>query len=164
MEIRHSTEADFDKIMEIYSYARQFMAKHGNPNQWGPTNWPPAELIHSDIAAKKSYVCLHEGQIAGVFFYDFGENIEPTYEKIEDGAWRGDNTYGVIHRIAGNGSVKGIGAFAINWAFQKCNHLRMDTHGDNIVMQNMLVKNGFIHCGTIYVEEDDYPRLAYEKL
>ena len=25
-------------------------------------------------------------------------------------------------------------------------------------------KLGFIHCGTIYVEEDDYPRLAYEKL
>lgn len=164
MEIRHSKESDFDAIMEIYAYARQFMAKHGNPNQWGPTNWPPAELIHSDIAAGKSYVCLHEGKIAGVFFYDFGENIEPTYEKIEDGAWRGDDTYGVIHRIAGNGSVKGIGSFAIDWAFQKCGHLRMDTHGDNIVMQNMLAKNGFVHCGTIYVEEDDYPRLAYEKL
>ena len=24
-------------------------------------------------------------------------------------------------------------------------------------------KPGFVHCGTIYVEEDDAPRLAYEK-
>lgn len=40
----------------------------------------------------------------------------------------------------------------------------MDTHGDNVVMQRLLTKLGFIHCGTIYVEEDDYPRLAYEKL
>jgi hypothetical protein len=28
----------------------------------------------------------------------------------------------------------------------------------------MLKKAGFVHCGTIYVEEDDYPRLAYEKI
>ena len=30
-------------------------------------------------------------------------------------------------------------------------------------MQNIAKKINFIHCGTIYVEEDDYPRLAYEK-
>ena len=23
---------------------------------------------------------------------------------------------------------------------------------------------GVVHCGTIYVEEDSYPRLAYEKV
>ena len=40
----------------------------------------------------------------------------------------------------------------------------MKSHGDNIVMQNLLKKLGFNHCGTIYVEEDDYPRLAFEKL
>lgn len=33
MEIRHSTENDFDRIMEIYEYARNFMAENGNPNQ-----------------------------------------------------------------------------------------------------------------------------------
>ena len=60
--------------------------------------------------------------------------------------------------------MQGIGAFCINWAFEQCGHLRMDTHGDNIVMQSLLTKLGFDHCGTIYVEEDDYPRLAYEKL
>ena len=42
-------------------------------------------------------------------------------------------------------------------------HLRIDTHGDNTVMQRLMEKLGFTHCGTIYVEEDDYPRLAYEK-
>ena len=30
-------------------------------------------------------------------------------------------------------------------------------------MQNMLKKLGFVHCGTIYVQEDNDPRLAYEK-
>ena len=164
MEIRHSSEDDFLSIMNIYDYARHFMADHGNPNQWGPTNWPPKALIHDDIAARKSYVCIHENEIVGTFFYDFGTDIEPAYHIIEDGAWLCTEPYGVVHRIAGNGSVIGIGSFCIEWAFRQCGHLRIDTHGDNKVMQNLLSKQGFIHCGTIYVPEDKYPRLAYEKI
>lgn len=164
MEIRHSTEADFNQIMKIYEYARKFMAENGNPNQWGPTNWPPEELIHSDIADGNSYVCLHEDKIVGTFFFTHGKDIEPTYREIEDGAWLDDGPYGVIHRIAGDGSVKGIGSFCIEWAFSQCGHLRIDTHGDNVVMQNLLKKNGFVQCGIIHVIEDNYPRLAYEKI
>lgn len=165
MKVRKSTESDFNRIMQIYAYARDFMAKNGNPNQWGPTNWPPEELIHNDIKEGNSYVCVNDDdKVIGVFFYTQGNDIEPTYFDITDGDWLGDSSYGVVHRIAGDGSKKGIGTFCINWAFEQCGHLRMDTHGDNKVMQNLLTKLGFIHCGTIYVEEDDYPRLAYEKL
>ena len=164
MEIRHSQTADLPRMMELYAYARQFMAEHGNPNQWGPTNWPPQELLEEDIAAGRSYVCTHDGRIVGTFAFLFGPDIEPTYRTIYDGAWLDDSPYGVIHRMAGDGSVKGIGAFCIEWALEECGHVRVDTHGDNVVMQNLLAKLGFTHCGTIYVEEDDYPRLAYEKL
>lgn len=164
MTICRSTPEDFAQIMKIYEYARHFMAEHGNPNQWGPTNWPPADLIRSDIADGNSYVCVHEDRIVGTFFFCQGWDIEPAYRIIEDGAWLDDGPYAVIHRLAGDGSVKGIGSFCIKWAFHQWNHLRMDTHGDNYVMQNLLKKNGFVHCGTIYVEEDSYPRLAYEKL
>lgn len=45
MEIRRATEKEFPQIMERYEYARRFMADHGNPNQWGPSNWPPEQLI-----------------------------------------------------------------------------------------------------------------------
>lgn len=164
MEIRYAVQADFDRIMEIYAGARAFMAAHGNPRQWGITNWPPEALIRQDIAAGKCHVCCHDGQIVGVFYYDCGERIEATYARIEDGAWLDDSAYGVVHRIAADGSVKGIGSFCINWAFDQCGHLRIDTHGDNTVMQKLLEKLGFVHCGTIYVEEDDDPRLAYEKI
>jgi len=163
MEIRKSREADFERMMEIYAYARKFMANTGNPNQWGPTNWPPEHLIHRDIEEGNSYVCVNDGQIVGTFFFLYGEEIEPTYTRIEDGAWIDVSPYGVIHRLAGDGSVKGIGAFCLDWAIQQCGHLRVDTHGDNKVMQSILKKQGFVLCGTIYVEEDDYPRLAYEK-
>ena len=164
MKIRKSTEQDFERLMEIFSYARKYMAEQGNPNQWGPTNWPPGSLIRSDIQNENSYVCLNDsGSVIGTFFFAFGKEIEPTYNQIYDGAWINDSAYGVVHRIAGDGSEKGIGAFCINWAFEQCGHIRIDTHGDNIVMQNLLKKLGFTHCGTIFIEEDDYPRLAYEK-
>ena len=164
MEIRRTAEADLARVMDIYAHARAFMAAHGNPNQWGPTNWPPEALIRQDIARGKGNVCVHEGRVVGAFFFDMGRDIEPTYRHIEDGTWLDDSPYGVVHRIASDGSVKGVGAFCIDWAFRQCGHLRIDTHGDNAVMQNLLAKLGFARCGTIYVEEDDFPRFAYEKI
>ena len=151
-------------MLEIYAYARRFMAEHGNPNQWGPTNWPPEALLHRDIREGHSYVCVNSaGTVIGTFFFVQGEDIEPTYRNITEGNWRDGSAYGVVHRIASDGSEKGMGSFCINWAYAQCGHLRIDTHGDNRVMQNMLKKLGFVHCGTIYVEEDNDPRLAFEK-
>ena len=164
MRIRRSEIQDLDRIMEIYAYARKFMAEHGNPNQWGPTQWPPEALLRQDIREGNSYVCLNDaGDVIGTFYFVQGRDIEPTYRQITGGAWLDDSPYGVVHRIAGDGSERGIGAFCINWAFDRCGHLRIDTHGDNAVMQGLLKKLGFAHRGTIYVEEDDDPRLAFEK-
>ena len=155
---------DISRIMEIYAFAREYMAEHGNPNQWGPTNWPPEALIRRDIADGNSYVCENDGgTIVGTFFFIQGADIEPTYRTITDGAWFDSSPYGVVHRIASDGSERGIGTFCLNWAYRQCGHLRIDTHGDNTIMQNLLRKLGFSHCGTIYVEEDNDPRLAFEK-
>ncbi|HNZ83431.1 MAG TPA: GNAT family N-acetyltransferase, partial [Sedimentibacter sp.] len=48
------------------------------------------------------------------------------------------------------------------WCFEKCRNLKIDTHRDNIPMQNLLNKNGFIRCGIIYLENGD-ERIAYQK-
>lgn len=164
MEIRHATYDDVPRMMAIYAHARQFMAEHGNPRQWGATNWPPEALIRADIATGNSYVCINNNAVVGTFFFQHGQDVEPTYRHIQDGAWLNDGPYGVIHRIASDGSVKGVGRFCIEWALQQCGHLRIDTHGDNKVMQNLLDKCGFTRCGIIYVEEDNDPRFAYEKI
>lgn len=34
MQIRKTTVNDIDKILEIFDYARKFMAENNNPNQW----------------------------------------------------------------------------------------------------------------------------------
>lgn len=120
MKIRKTTEKDVECIMEIYAYARKFMSDHGNPNQWGTTNWPPNQLILDDIKVGKSYVCIN----------DIG-NI--------------------------------IGTFCLNWAYDQCRHLKIDTHENNIIMQRLLTKLGFERRGIIYVREDHYPRIAFEK-
>lgn len=164
MEIRIAKESDLIKIMEIYAYARQFMAEHGNPDQWGRTNWPPESLIRDDIRNGNCYVCEDEGTAVGVFYYNYGEEIEPSYAVIEDGEWPGGSTYGVVHRIASDGSRRGVGTFCLDRAFDWCGDLRIDTHPDNHVMQDLLAGLGFIKCGIVHVEEDDDPRLAYEKL
>ena len=164
MNIRLSAEEDLPRIMEIYADARKRMAETGNPLQWGPTNWPPEALIREDIRRKRSYVCEDGGRIAGVFYYDYGKDIEPTYSVIEEGSWMDEEPYGVVHRIAADRTVRGVGTFCLSWAVSRCGHLRIDTHPDNRIMQGLLTRLGFEKRGIIHVEEDDYPRFAYEIL
>lgn len=164
MEIRKAQSADFEEIMRIYAYARRFMAEHGNPKQWGATNWPSKALIHEDIVNGKSYLCVEDHRILAVFYYDYADDPEPTYHVIYEGSWKSDSPYGVVHRIASAEHAKGAGSFCLNWAFEQCGHLRIDTHADNLIMQNLLEKLGFKYCGIIHVIEDPDPRLAYEKI
>ena len=100
------------------------------------------------------------GRIAAVFFYAFGKKIEPTYEKIE-GAWIGPGVYGVVHRIASDGTVKGAGRACLRWAMGQSGHLRIDTHENNGPMQHVLKSLGFVFCGTIWLANGD-PRMAFE--
>ena len=163
MEIRQTKPEELDAVMALYATARQFMVDTGNPRQWAARNWPPRELIRRDIEQDRSHVCVDDGQILAVFYYEYGHDIDSTYRVIENGTWIGGETYGVIHRIAAR-KGSGAGKFCIRWAFEQCGHLRIDTHADNKVMQKVLEGLGFRYCGIIHVAEDSDPRLAYEKL
>ena len=160
MEIRKTKMEELDQVMAIYAHARKFMAEHGNATQWGTTK-PARELIEADILRGDSYVCVEEGQIAAVFYYK--AEVDSTYITIYDGAWKNALPYGVVHRIASAGTVKGAGSFCLNWAFAQCGNLKIDTHENNIVMQNLLKKNGFEYCGIIHLLNGD-ERLAYQKV
>jgi len=160
MEIRKTRMDELDKVMEVYAYARKFMAEHDNPNQW-KNNKPSREQIEKDIQAGKHYVCEEEGRIAAVFY--FAHEVDPTYINIYDGAWLNNEDYAVVHRIASSGVVKGAGSFCMNWAAAQSENLKIDTHKDNYVMQNMLKKCGFVHCGTIYLEDGE-ERLGFHKI
>lgn len=154
--VRKALAGDMPRILEIYAFARRFMAETGNPNQWGKTN-PPESQLWQDIDEGQLYVVEDEG-IHGVFFLGFDE--DPTYAEIYEGSWLSDGPYGTIHRIAGDGSG-GIVGTAVAFAKSKTRHLRIDTHEDNKVMQHVVEKHGFLRRGIIYIA-DGSPRIAYE--
>ena len=160
MEIRPAAPADLPALLAIFDRARRFMAANGNPGQWTPA-YPGAALVAADIARGDCYVCVQGGRIEGVFSLIFGP--DPTYARIENGAWPDDAPYATVHRLASAGRARGVGRFCLDWCARRAGTLRADTHADNRIMQHLLQSAGFVRCGVIYTD-DGSPRLAYERL
>ena len=152
-------EADLPRIMEIYDIAKAYMRANGNPTQWNGA-YPDPETLRTDIEKQRLYVYKKDGRIHGVFMLLLEE--EPTYAYIEDGSWREETPYGTIHRLAGDGEVRGLFAKCVAFCESKVKYLRADTHFDNHTMQHLLEKNGFERRGIIYLKNGD-PRIAYQK-
>lgn len=159
MTITHAVASDIDAIMPIFEAAKRFMRSYGNMEQWnGP--YPSRELMLSEIAAGHCFVMKNEGKIVATFCFIPGE--DPTYSYIEGGSWLDDAPYYVIHRLASDQTTHGIARECFDWCFRHTDNLRVDTHRDNIVLQNFLRSYGFNYCGIIYLA-DGSPRLAYQK-
>ena len=154
--IRRANPADLERILEIYRYARQFMADNGNPTQC-KDGYPARDMLEEDIRLKRLFVVEAE-EICGVFMFTIGD--DPTYSHIE-GHWGSNEPYGVIHRIAGMGG--GIFETTLEYCTQQIHHLRIDTHADNKPMQHVVEKAGFTRRGIIYVA-DGTPRIAYDRI
>ena len=152
-------EEDLPRILEIYDIAKVYMRANGNPNQWNGA-YPDPETLRTDIEKQRLYVYKKDGRIHGVFMLLLEE--EPTYAYIEGGSWREEIPYGTIHRLAGDGEVKGLFAKCVAFCEGKVKYLRADTHFDNHTMQHLLEKNGFERRGIIYLKNGD-PRIAYQK-
>lgn len=71
--IRKATMQDLPAIVDIYAYARNFMVKTGNANQWG-NGYPQEKLLRDDIAQKQLYMIEQDGAICGVFVFIIGED------------------------------------------------------------------------------------------
>lgn len=158
-EIVTAKEADLPRILEIYDIAKAYMGANGNPNQWNGA-YPDLETLRTDIEKQRLYVYKKDGRIHGVFMLLLEE--EPTYAYIEGGSWREETPYGTIHRLSGDGEVKGLFAKCVAFCEKKVPYLRADTHFDNHTMQHLLEKNSFERRGIIYLENGD-PRIAYQK-
>lgn len=156
--IRLAEMSDLTEILRIYAHARAYMAEQGNPSQWGKVK-PPRETLEQDIKKRQLYVCTNDNSIYGVFALIFG--ADPTYARIERGNWKSAEPYGAIHRVAGDGTVKGVFAECLEYCKARSWHLRIDTHADNRIMQHCIEKNGFDRCGMIHIQ-DGTPRIAYE--
>ena len=135
--IRKTLDTDIPAVMAIYDAARAFMRAHGNATQW-PEGTPSAEQLAADIAAGGSYVCEVDGRVVATFAFLPGP--DECYDVIEDGQWRSDTPYAVLHRVASDGTVHGIAAAMFAFAKECADHLRIDTHEDNLPMQGAIAK------------------------
>lgn len=99
--IRKTLDTDIPAVMTIYDAARAFMRAHGNATQW-PEGTPSAEQLAADIAAGGSYVCEVDGRVVATFAFLPGP--DECYDVIEDGQWRSDTPYAVLHRVASDGT------------------------------------------------------------
>ena len=167
--IRKTETKDLESIMPIFSEARKTIALLGI-DQW-QNGYPSRSVIEEDVKREQSYCVLSDGKIIATFALIL--HGEPTYDEIFDGKWlTGDEKgqYLAIHRVAiavasrGNGISGKIISYASELATSLGKRsLRIDTHEGNVVMRRMLEKNGFVHCGTIFLKDGD-KRVAYEKL
>lgn len=155
--IRKAQKEDIPRIFEIYSFAREYMKKIGNPNQWGDIH-PPKDLVLFHFEKSELYVDEIDGVVEGVFALIFGN--DETYSYIENGKWPNNEKYATMHMVASSCNVKGAFKRFCNYAKGRTDNLRIDTHIENKVMINCITKNGFVHCGRIYLSNGS-PREAY---
>ena len=156
--IRKAELKDLPKLNKLYEMARGYMRENGNPNQWG-TNYPSDELITEDI---KSGV-LYTDEDVNFAFVLMGE--EKAYKGIYEGSWLNDEPYLTLHRVAGNGKVKGVFSRVFEYSLMKMkeaglSNIRIDTHEKNLTMQKALARQGFVRCGLVRLREGE--RIAYQ--
>ncbi len=166
--IRKAGARDIPEIQGIFDEARESIKALGI-DQW-QNGYPHAEVIKEDIERGYSRVIELDGRTVATFAVI--PDGELTYDKIYDGGWLTDDSanYLAIHRVAilissrGSGMSKRIIEYAYDLAYELgLASLRIDTHRGNVVMRKMLEKNGFTHCGTIFLSDGD-ERVAYERV
>ena len=164
MEFRKAKASELNCIMEIIESARAFL-KSQKIDQW-QNDYPNSETILSDMEKGIGYVALDEEEVLAYVAIDTAG--EPTYAQIE-GAWKTDEAYGVVHRMAIGSENRGLGLSRILMLYaeecclkQGIDHMRIDTHAQNQIMQRLIKKVGYEYCGIIHVS-DGTPRYAYEK-
>ena len=158
--IRKAIESDLLEIKSIVDKARELMKSSGNVNQW-VDGYPSNEVLLSDIRNGNAYLLLRENKT--VAYFTMVDGPDPTYNLITKGSWLNDNSYGVLHRIASNGEVKGVFKEILLYASEHYSNIRIDTHHDNKIMQRLLEKNGFVYCGIIFLADGSL-RLAYQRI
>lgn len=167
--LRQATPDDLPRIIDIIDGAKKTLRDRG-VEQW-QQGYPNEEILKQDIQEDISYVLVLNGTVVGTAALQQG--YDKNYQEMNSGSWDSDSdvTYSIIHHIAIEADHQGehLSSALIQQLFTMSNYLgyrdvRIDTHPDNLVMQHIIISNGFEEKGTITMDEDDGVRLAYQIL
>lgn len=165
MKFRKSKKDDMEDILAIIGQAQDFFKSQGI-DQW-QNGYPNYNVIKKDIDNDESYVIEEDGRILATSMITFKE--QTAYNSIQEGKWLSNGEYATIHRIAVDNNYKGYGLATKMMAYieQLCldnniYSIKVDTHAQNVPMQKLLEKRGFVYCGIVALSDGD--RVAFEKL
>lgn len=162
MQLRQAHKNEAGACYQCIEDARKYHKAQGF-EQWRQ-GYPTQQTILDDIAQGNGFVFTDGQEVIGYCCIALGE--EPAYRSI-DGAWKTDKPYAVVHRMAFCSKARGGGlsgqAFNLIKVFCHAHGvgaIRVDTQGENKVMQHILAREGFAYCGLVHF--DGGPKLAYE--
>ena len=165
--VRPGQPDDVQAIMNVIAGARAFLGSQ-NIDQW-QGSYPDVAAVRTDIARGVNRVLVVDGVVTGIASLIQGP--DPFYQYIEGEGWIGgpDAPYYAIHRFAIGNAGRGL---HLSRAFLTAllselygmgvRDVRIDTHGDNKIMQHVVLSNGFQHRGLVYLDEPVPERLAYQ--
>ena len=158
MIITKASFTDLDEIMNIVSCTRLYFKNVGIPQWQG--EYPDRIDFEEDKEKERLYVIKEDNKVIGMFSLVYPDH---NYDYIEDGKWLDDTPYIAIHRMAILDEYKGRGyaGKAFDYVKENYDHIRVDTHDLNEAMKRAILKNNFVYCGIVYME-DKTKRNAYE--
>ena len=157
MEIVRCTINDLDKLVDIKSIDRKHMIEEGNITQWNGKDDDFIKEVTKFIKQNSFYIVKDDDEVVGMFALVL--DVDHTYDIIKDGKWLNDDKYVVIHKMGVKYFRKHIGSFILNYVKKMAishnvHNIRIDTHKDNISMNNFLLYHGFKRCGIISINYD----------
>lgn len=151
-------------VLQLYQYASAFLKQQGI-DQW-QHHYPNATSLYEDMLKQGSYVLIDNDQVVATMACLF--EVDPFYNLIDHGTWEVEPPYGVVHRICVHRDFahRGYATHCLTYAQKLChernvNGCRIDTHPDNMIMQQLLRKLGFTYRGHVYVANNAL-RLAFD--
>lgn len=164
MEFRHATKDDIELILEMYEDGSKSLREAGI-NQWQGKDKPGEEELYKVL--DEIYVLVDESAVSTARIIEYDNQ----YDKIYKGNWinNSDNYY-AIHRVATLERKKRHGyAKSMFLEIEKLalknnkKSIKIDTHCENIKMQNFLKSLDYKKCGEIILNNGD-KRDAFEKI
>lgn len=171
MYLRKAHFTDLPVIMTIIEEAKATLKQRG-VNQW-QVGIPNQSQFEDEIRQEICYVLIIKQAVVGVASILATEDAG--YTAITNGQWQTNETtepYYAIHRVALAHQLQGqhlasqfMTLLVTAASLRGAHDLRIDTHPDNLAMQHVIEKAGFIYRGDIYIADDPSPkRYAYQML
>ncbi|MGM9652337.1 MAG: GNAT family N-acetyltransferase [Eubacteriales bacterium] len=167
MKFRCARPQDAEALTRLYAEGSALLRARG-VNQWQHGE-PGAQNAAADIASGVCRIAMEGSAAAAAFSLIPGPDA--SYGEI-DGAWCAPQAeYAVLHRVAAAHPHTGAGGEILRAAIAEArgrgfDSLRADTHPDNLPMQRLLERHGFVRCGSIRLAggaDAGALRIAYER-